>query len=490
MARKTTSKATSSKRKTSQKDDTEKTETGASTAPDDSGTSSAPSSETSEGSAALSAPLEGEDMPETATSPETEKAGPPEASGPADEPADKPADPEDSAPEETGTAAGDTPSDESGPWGNDTATSSTADDTVAASEDTETAPEPVSEPEPEAKPEPKPEPTPPPARTEQVVVRKGGFVPMLLGGVAAGAIGFGVAYYLFAQPADTSLLDALRSDTDEKLQSQSDRLDTLTEQLGAGTDLSALEQGQSDLQDTVNALSDRITETRDDLSALSARVDEIETRPLTEGASEAAAAAYEAELEKLQQAMAEQRAEIEKMISEAQQMEQTAEDTAQATMRRAALSRIQTALDAGGSYASALTDLKETGMEVPEVLSRTADEGVATLTELKQSFPDAARAALAAAREAALQSGETDGLAAFLRTQLGVRSLEPRPGDDPDAILSRAEAAATEGRLTDALAEIEALPEVARAELSDWAGRAARRLEAVAAAQELSEELN
>ena len=78
----------------------------------------------------------------------------------------------------------------------------------------------------------------------------------------------------------------------------------------------------------------------------------------------------------------------------------------------------------------------------------------------------------------------------FIRTQLDARSLEPREGDDPDAILSRAEAATQQGRLTDALAEIEALPDVARAELSDWAAQATRRLEAVAAAQQLSEELN
>uniref|UniRef100_UPI0037C662F9 COG4223 family protein n=1 Tax=Roseovarius salis TaxID=3376063 RepID=UPI0037C662F9 len=101
-----------------------------------------------------------------------------------------------------------------------------------------------------------------------------------------------------------------------------------------------------------------------------------------------------------------------------------------------------------------------------------------------------ARAALAAARDAAAREGDTGGLTGFLRTQLGVRSLEPREGDDPDAVLSRAEAAVGQGRLTDALAEIETLPDVARAELEDWTQRARQRLDAVAAARELSEELN
>jgi hypothetical protein len=115
---------------------------------------------------------------------------------------------------------------------------------------------------------------------------------------------------------------------------------------------------------------------------------------------------------------------------------------------------------------------------------------VPTLSELQDSFPDAARAALAAARDAAARSGETGSLTAFLRNQLGARSLEPRAGDDPDAILSRAGAALREGRLSAALAEIDDLPDVARAELDGWAERARQRLQAVAAARQLSEESN
>jgi hypothetical protein len=79
---------------------------------------------------------------------------------------------------------------------------------------------------------------------------------------------------------------------------------------------------------------------------------------------------------------------------------------------------------------------------------------------------------------------------AFLRAQLGVRSLEPREGDDADAILSRAEAALAEGRLGDALAEIETLPEGARAAMSGWAAEATARRDALAAAEALSAELN
>ena len=70
-----------------------------------------------------------------------------------------------------------------------------------------------------------------------------------------------------------------------------------------------------------------------------------------------------------------------------------------------------------------------------------------------------------------------------------MRSLDPQEGDSPDAILSRAEAALRDGRLTDALAEIGSLPEQGRAELSDWVARAEMRQTAVAAAEQLTQSL-
>ena len=159
-------------------------------------------------------------------------------------------------------------------------------------------------------------------------------------------------------------------------------------------------------------------------------------------------------------------------------------------MRRATITRIRTALDTGGGFTTELAELETLGVTVPGALSRSADHGVATLTDLQTSFPAAARAALDAARAEAAKNGETGGFTAFLRTQLGARSLEPREGDDPDAVLSRAEAALREGRLNDVLAEVETLPELGRAEMSAWSGQVARRIEALAAAQTLSDDLN
>jgi hypothetical protein len=78
---------------------------------------------------------------------------------------------------------------------------------------------------------------------------------------------------------------------------------------------------------------------------------------------------------------------------------------------------------------------------------------------------------------------------AFLRHQLDVRSVEPREGDDPDAILSRAEAALRDSRLTDALAEIATLPEAAQAPMGAWIAAAEGRVAALSALQALVETL-
>ena len=72
---------------------------------------------------------------------------------------------------------------------------------------------------------------------------------------------------------------------------------------------------------------------------------------------------------------------------------------------------------------------------------------------------------------------------AFLRGQVGGRSLSPRAGDDPDAVLSRAEAALREDDLHGAVEELRALPEPARDMFEDWMQAATARAEADAALQ-------
>ena len=87
---------------------------------------------------------------------------------------------------------------------------------------------------------------------------------------------------------------------------------------------------------------------------------------------------------------------------------------------------------------------------------------------MQQLFPAAARDGLAAALrdDSAAPSG---GLFTnFLRAQTGARSLEPRPGNDPDAVLSRAGDAVQRGEIAAALTELQAFPPAGREAMADW----------------------
>jgi hypothetical protein len=153
---------------------------------------------------------------------------------------------------------------------------------------------------------------------------------------------------------------------------------------------------------------------------------------------------------------------------------------------RAALHQLQAALDSGAPYGSALADLQA---DVPEVLKTHAANGLPSLQSLRASFPQAARAALDASLR--VSSGDTwsERIGAFLRGQTGARSLTPRAGTDPDAVLSRAEAALAAGDLATALTELQALPQPGKDAMADWLAAVAARREAVGAVQTLSASL-
>lgn len=333
-------------------------------------------------------------------------------------------------------------------------------------------------------------PPPAPAPAENAGA---GFFPMLLGGIAAGGIGYGIATY-FPGSGDTDQLRGL-------ITAQSDQIAALEAQLANApeVDMSAIEgQIASTAEATSQQVADLTITVTDTFDALDSRLTEVEKRPGTDGTlSETALAAYERELEELRadlnaqqenvmSAAAQAEADLAAARAEAEQLEQEALAAAEAAAARAALNRIATAVDTGAPFGDALSGLPG---DVPAALADASAEGVATTAELTAAFPAAARAALATARSEGV-SDDAGGFGGFLRSQFDVRSTAPREGSGPDAVLSRAEAAVKEGRVADALAEIEALPEVARAELTDWTAQATERADVLDALATLSETYN
>lgn len=317
-----------------------------------------------------------------------------------------------------------------------------------------------------------------------VVERRGGFWPMVFGGAVAAAGGFGLASFVFPDVWATDRDNMFQTETAAAIDAHGKTISNLGARI---EEFQAVVEENGQIKTDLSALGQKISAFSENLLALEARLSDVEKRPITEGASPAAVAAYERELKALQDAMANQRAEIEAIAQQAAEKEASAELTAQEAMKRAALSRILTALDSGTGFGSAVADLKSVGVDVPAVLAEVSANGTPTNIDLAQAFPEAARAALSASRTASQQPG---GFGAFLKNQLGARSLEPKEGDDADAVLSRSEAALREGRLGDALAELDALPEEGRAEMEGWVGLAETRQSVLGAAEELGATLN
>lgn len=325
-----------------------------------------------------------------------------------------------------------------------------------------------------------------------------GFWPLLLGGVAAAGIGFVASMALepqsgwFASGSSTNLAI--------------EQLEIETASLRA--DFEAAQTRLADFQSTeLAALQGLIVELQEQsdtrLSDLNDRLAELEARPLVEVAgSEDLEAAFAAELSELRARMEAQRAEmaamadeasakLEEAASKAAEVENSAITAANAAAVRAGLSRIQVAIDGGGPYAAPMGEVEQISETLaPDALVLQSEEGVATLAQLQQDFPLSARDTLAAVRsEAAPDQGVGGRLTAFFQAQTGARSVTPRDGDDADAVLSRAEAALQDGRLTDALAELDSLDDTAAAQMAAWRDRAETRLIVLAAFAEWADSL-
>lgn len=348
-------------------------------------------------------------------------------------------------------------------------------------------------------PEPeRPDPQPTPVQQEK---SGGGFLATALGGVVAAAAGYALA--LFVPLPGMAPPDAPPAATQADVQALAGRIDALESAPAPAPDaaledrLAALEAqpvseapAQPDLAPLTDALSD-----------LESRLATLESRP-TSASGDAAPADVVALVESLRAEIAELRssrdevaanvealaAQTEERLAQAEAQAEALRAESEATAGRAvtaaALNRVQAALESGVPFSGALADLA--GTEIPPALSDLSETGVPTLGALEDGFPPAARAALDASRRANMGEGWSDRLGSLFQATTGARSLTPREGSDPDAVLSRAEAAVGTGDLAQALAELQALPPEGLAEMAEWSALAQQRLDALEAAAALS----
>ncbi len=307
--------------------------------------------------------------------------------------------------------------------------------------------------------------------------RSGVFGP-ILGGALAALGGFGLSHF--------NVLGMASVDQTQELTALDQRLTEGLAGIGsAATEMAAMQADLRALDGRMGMLEAASAPEPPDLSrldGLDARLATIEALPAGGNAS---AGALAAKLAALERRLAAQPAAVDQgqvdaalarlATAEAEATKRSAEAAAaaEAATQATALDRLRDAAATGGAFKAELA-----AVSAP-ALTQTLQPhvaGVETLAALQTAFPEAARLSLKLARDAAIDPGWGARFMDFLTAQTGARSLTPREGADPDAILSRAEFALSEGRLADALGELGTLEPALQAPFQDWSTKAMARL--------------
>lgn len=369
---------------------------------------------------------------------------------------------------------------------------------------------------------------PPPSRSA---------LPLFLGGVVAAGLGLGVGWYAAeegwigaAPEVDLSTQDARIDSLSGEIEALEARLAEVAEQADAPRatpdDLAQVESGVQDSLDSGFAeLSARIDTETEGLAEARAEAQEIgqamgsllqrleraeaeltdldgiDTVIADQGASlNESISALSVRVASIQGTQDELRAEIAEVRDIAEQRIEdiqtaAAEAAAEADRRaalaeaRAALDTIAAALQSGAPFAPALARVETATDAIGQPLRDAADSGVPTVGTLQDDFGRAARAGLSASLQRMESESTTDRLTNFLRSQVGQRSLQPREGDDPDAVMSRATQAVNDGDIAAALDELEALPAAGQEAMSGWLDAARARMDALNAYDALAADM-
>jgi len=331
------------------------------------------------------------------------------------------------------------------------------------------------------------------------------FIGFVAGGVVAAVFGYGLAEYMTPPPPPDrgAEIATLRQETAARLDALDKRL-TALEARSNDTALArlrvalaslrkALDRQSADLGDRIDraekrldTLSEGLTSLRDSVVSrattagnagveifdrLQARIDDLGKQLQDEVAAREELAG---QIDKVSRAINNRLAAAQQKVTALSQAAQEAARSAELTKMR---ERLRAAIDTGRAYGELLGAIaRDAAISIPAALENGAKTGVPTMAQLRQDFPPAARRALKASIEAQAQGNRWERFQAWLKAQVGARSLAPRQGDDPDAILSRAEAALRAGQLKKAVDLVQTLPPAGVAEMGDWLDAAKRRL--------------
>ena len=323
--------------------------------------------------------------------------------------------------------------------------------------------------------------------------KSSGVLQLVVAGFVCAGFGFGAA--ILSQPSNPIWpihpdMAQFRDETTGQIIGIDTRLNALE---GRVTDVDERAVGdvfQSDLDELTNGYDQRFLEIASQLENFDKRLAALEESTIESAIPDELVAQYQGEVKRLKETLEAQRESLQKFMAETAEATNEVTQRAKETVARGILAQIRAAIDAGGPFDTAIKEFDEqVGHALPNQLRSLAQEGVQTYQELRDSFAEAARSALNAARDELNESEGFMGIGNYLRQQFQARSVTPKMGDDADAVLSRVEQELRENDLTGALNELDALPDAARDQMQPWIDQARERQDALEQLDILSQEI-
>ena len=323
--------------------------------------------------------------------------------------------------------------------------------------------------------------------------KSSGVLPLVVAGFICAGLGFGAA--ILSQPSNPIWpvhpdVAQFRDETTGKITGIDTRLNALEGRVSNVDQRAVGDVFQSDLDELTTGFDQRFLEIGSQLQNFDKRLAALEKSTIESAIPDELVTQYQAEVKRLKETLEVQRESLQQFMSETAETANEVTQRAKGTIARGILAQIRAAIDAGGPFDTAIQEFDEqVGEALPNQLRSLAQEGVQTYQELRDSFAEAARSALDAARDEVNENEGFMGIGNYLRKQFQARSVTPKTGDDADAVLSRAEQALRENDLNGALNELDALPDAARDQMQPWIDQARERQDALEQLDILSQEI-
>ena len=304
------------------------------------------------------------------------------------------------------------------------------------------------------------------------------FLTHLSAGLLGGLIALVIGYYALGNFRDR--LPFIAETSAEQIKATQAQLEQRIAEVA--DDSSAARAELADRVAALDARTEGLAQTDDEaVAALTARLQALEQQLQAASTTTGDAAradqdeAVRSRLTGIEESIASLRAGLDDVRAQTKRNAELARSSAQTL----AVNRLRRAVDSGGAFAAELDALREVaaGPLEADALAAAAQEGVPSLRDLRQTFPEFANRAL----EAVGATGDSSLIGQIVesaRSVVNVRPVGEIEGDSPRAIIARVENRLNTGDLQGVVEQSDQLSGEAAVQLLPWIQQVKTRINA------------